>query len=307
MPTYGTSMTLSGRTRWMPRRVEIHTDLTRVEFELADNAAANTWFDYARDVVRYTTNSFYCTHVWNEAATRDEHTNWQQIKRLTRELEGHIQTLARHTGQDYSDVRAAIRSLESQPTQAACNTIHRLFTSVCQSGQLAEHNSADLERSVHAINGCVHEIEVSFAQPLREQWDGRVFQVLFTDALTREGVDFSVWNTSLRHQQFDHRTEDTDYDVWLNDDILGKDLPRCFLDQDDPCESDITGNQFLTPSLYFDLDRHYHRIVTSPEFNTWLDDTKCGKTLDRWPLGTITNITQLPEEYTQVLEYKFYD
>ena len=294
---------LSGKIRLMPS-VHIRAGAYHVEFELAGAPGARRWFDYARAVVNSGTNTYWLTPVWEENATKPEEYSLERVQVLCDELRSYTHRL-RNTGYDFAECNAAIDRLAVAPTQADCNITHRTFTTLVMDGWST--GEPEIERAIHGINGATHRLEVSFPQQRREQFNGRVFQVLFTDADTRNNVDFSIWNTRLDGDFYDHRAHSTDYDVWMNDDILGKDLPRCFLDADDPHERDITGNRFLTPSLYFDLDRHYHHVAQSTEFNQWLDTTGCTKTLDRWPLGTITHISKLPDVQIPVMEFEFND
>ena len=94
---------------------------------------------------------------------------------------------------------------------------------------------------------------------------------------------------------------------FVNEDILGKDLIRCFLDGDDPNNKDITGNTFFTPGIMIDVDNVYHNILISEEFNEWHSKLCPNKTLNRWPIGNIDlSNTTLPTKISdEVLEYSF--
>ena len=133
--------------------------------------------------------------------------------------------------------------------------------------------------------------------------------VVFTNANSKQGdYDTSIWTEhQIRNCNFDHTIEDTNHNVWLNEDILGKDLIRCFLDGDNPNNKDITGNTFLTPSLLIDVDKVYHNVLTSKEFNEWHSKLCPNKTLNRWPIGNIDlSNTTLPTKISdEVLEYSF--
>jgi hypothetical protein len=174
-------------------------------------------------------------------------------------------------------------------------------------GHLKTFYTQELDRQVHIINSAVHELESFYTyQQLetRQKFNGQVQQILFTDAGNMEGKDFSMWNTNIT-EPFDHTTQETNYDVWLNEDILGKDLVRCFLDNDDPNNPDITGNLFLTPSLYVDIDRMYDKVLNSIEFNEWHQRLCPNKTLDRYPIGNVierngvqVNLNEPVKEYS---------
>jgi hypothetical protein len=90
---------------------------------------------------------------------------------------------------------------------------------------------------------------------------------------------------------FDFLTEEYHYDVWLNEDIQGKDHIKAWLDHDDLTQSDIWGNSFLTPNIMFDPELCYSTTLDNEEFRK--EYIASNKTLNRWPLGNIVSLNNI--------------
>jgi len=294
----------SARKYGMAARIDIQTQDSTFSIDVANTVFAARWVKYAQSLTK---DNFYLSGQWH--MTPLDRINSKQVEKYTKELRDAIGYCAEHiTDYNFSNALDALQQFQNDYDQKHCNLIHRTFTFMTLKGHLKKFHTPELDRQVHIINSAVHQLEstAAFRQIERRQhYNGRVIQVMFTDAGRMEGADFSMWNTPIR-ETFDHRVEDTDYSVWLNEDILGKDLVRCFLDEDDPTQPDITGNLFLTPSLYIDIDKKYHEILTSKEFNDWHASTCPDKTLNRWPIGNV-NTTDLPTKHQSVIGYTVYD
>ena len=193
--------------------------------------------------------------------------------------------------------------------QSDLNILHREFTTQCLLG----NNKSDdplLDKKVHDINQSVHLLEtfVSWDNlPLRNKYRGVCHNVMYTSANFNSDDD-SLFFHRLKGSDFDfdHRAQKTDFNVWLANDILGKDLICCYLDGDDPNNNDITGNHFMTPNIMIDVDKHYNEICRSTEFNQWHSKHCPDKLLNRWPIGNI-NLDKYPlpksMDNEQVLKY----
>ena len=208
--------------------------------------------------------------------------------------------------------KKSLKRFKKNPSQHHLNSIHRQFTAQTIDKHLTADSSLELNQKVHDINTGVHRLETFHTYPnlpLRQKHKGTIIAIVFTNANTKQGdYDTSIWTEhQICNCNFDHTIEDTNCNVWLNEDILGKDLVRCFLDGDDPNNKDITGNTFLTPSLMIDVDNVYHNVLISEEFNEWHSKLCPNKTLNRWPIGNIDlSNTTLPTKISdKVLEYSF--
>lgn len=285
------------------QRIEIETTEQKFTIDVANTDFARRWFNYAQSLSK---NNFYLSGQWLMLLGRQSDKN---IDLYTQELRSAIDYCAEHIKDyDFSATVSALEQFAQDQQQKHCNLIHRTFTTMTLGGHLKKYYTPELDKQVHIINSAVHKLESAAAyQTLehRKRFNGRVLQIMFTDANRMEGVDFSMWNTPIE-ETFDHTIENTDYNVWLNEDILGKDLIRCFLDDDDPNNPDITGNLFLTPSLYVDIDRQYHAILSSPEFNRWHASRCPGRPLNRWPIGNIADAELLPAQHQPITGYHCY-
>lgn len=270
------------------KQITIKTLTTTLEIEVSDSTFAQQWFSYAQALTR---DNFYLTRAWPMTPDVDLRNAGKAYIDLVRAVD-YVSTNIPDF--DWTETKHALSQVLLDKNQQHCNTIHRAFTFMTLQGHLKKFYTPELDKQVHVINSAVHELESLYTyQKLdtRQRFNGRVQQVLFTDAGNMEGKDFSVWNTAIPDWCFDHRTQDTNYNVWLNEDILGKDLVRCFLDNDDPNNPDITGNLFLTPSLYIDVDSVYSKVLQSPEFNEWHQRLCPNKTLNRYPIGNVNRTT----------------
>lgn len=282
-------------------QIKIKTDTTDLTIQLADTPFAKQWGVYARNLTK---DNFYITRPWSMLHNE----NLELAEKAHNNLVECIDYVSnRIPDYDWSETKDAVSTVMQDRQQKHCNTIHRAFTFMTLKGHLKTFYTQELDRQVHIINSAVHELESFYTyQQLetRQKFNGQVQQILFTDAGNMEGKDFSMWNTTIT-EPFDHTIQETNYDVWLNEDILGKDLVRCFLDNDDPNNPDITGNLFLTPSLYVDIDRMYDKVLNSLEFNEWHQRLCPNKTLDRYPIGNVierngvqVNLNEPVKEYS---------
>lgn len=288
-------------------QISLKTESTEVVIDVANTEFMQTWLDYMNSL---TMPSFSCSrwfYYWKEISDKGVPASIDLLEDALLYCSKYI------TNYDWSNSLQALENFKQEPSQSHMNIIHRDFTSQILQKNIEKYLDNDLlSVKVHNINAAVHQLEVYKTWnllPIREKFPGKIFAITFTDANNMEGVDFSPFKHKLTNLSFDHKKENTDYNVWLNEDILGKDLIRCFLDGDDPNNSDITGNTFMTPNLMIDVKKTNHEILQSPEFNEWHAAVCPDKNLNRWPVGNIDLTSyNLPEkDFEDVLEYKIYD
>ena len=190
--------------------------------------------------------------------------------------------------------------------QRHLNRWHRQFTTLATRHELKELPlsievpESEIYQNIHNINIFVHALEY-MTYPLCERRKEYLNQFFFRmSPVEQESYGYShvvndlLYTTELSvpiEHKFDFLTEKYDYTVWLNEDILGKDLIKTWLDHDDLTMSDVTGNLFMTPSLMFDPNKIISKILSKPEFREEASST--GKTLDRYPVGNIVNIGKI--------------
>ena len=179
------------------------------------------------------------------------------------------------------------------------NDWHRHFTTLevrNQAKQLFNGNSDSKKYYfyIHEINRIVHKLELLIPQTERKlKYPEEYFSINFSNANNNSLVKMDdcakIWNycVLLEPGIFDFETDDYDYDVWLQEDIVGKDHKKAWLEHDDLSQCDITGNLHITPSCLIDINKLYRRIFDDQEFRK--ESKASGKTVDRIPLGSIVS------------------
>jgi hypothetical protein len=158
---------------------------------------------------------------------------------------------------------------------------------------------------IHEINRIVHNLEFFIPQTERKiKYSDIYFSINFSNANNNSLVKMDdcakVWNycTLLEPGIFDFETDNYDYDVWLQEDIVGKDHKKAWLEYDDLSQSDITGNFHMTPSCLLDINKSYKRVFDDEKFRN--ESKASGKNVDRLPLGNILNPLDLGQIKTPV-------
>lgn len=285
--------------------IDIKTETSEFKIELNDHPFTKKWIEY----IRLIDFPSFVSKQWNtfQVSKQQPVTENDYYKKLEYVLKYCHENV---TGYDFSRSIQALQEFKTTIAQSHLNIIHRDFTSIEMIYHLTinKYNNTDKEM-IQAINTLVHQLEVCYTSGTdrRAFYPIEICTIVFRDA--NNLVDPThIFNHSI-HDSFDHTTEDINYNVWLNEDILGKDLIRCFLDDDDPSSNDITGNMFMTPSLMIDVNGMFCDILLSKEFNEWHQKKVPNKKLNRWPIGNV-DLTKysLPLNYGEkVNEYRIYN
>lgn len=213
------------------------------------------------------------------------------------------------------DLSKDIKDLEfllSNPnclTQNYLNRWHRYFTFLekkhSKKYEYLPPNTMmdDLYEYIHDINETVHKLEylTYWKLPRRKKFSNPYqYTIQFTNANhhsyfhDKEG-NHNVWDyvEKLVGYSYDNINDlqNNDYTVWLNEDIIGKDQIKAWLDHDDLTQEDITGNFVVTPSVIFDPNKLYKRVIDDFEFQQ--ESKLSGKTIDRYPIGNIINLEEI--------------
>lgn len=284
----------------------IKTTETELKINMLDTNFVTKWKEYMNriDQPSFNMNQWHF-QGWKEESDRIKD-NIKLIEDALQYCDKNIDTF------NFAQSKKSLKRFKKNACQHHLNLIHRQFTTQTIDNHLTDDDGLLLNQRVHDINTGVHKLEVFRTHPnlpLRQKYKGKVIAIVFTNANTKQGdYDTSIWTENqIRNCNFDHTKEDTNHNVWLNEDILGKDLIRCFLDGDDPNNKDITGNTFFTPSIMIDVNKVYHNVLMSKEFNEWHNRLCPNKNLNRWPIGNIDiGNTVLPTKISdKVLEYSF--
>lgn len=212
---------------------------------------------------------------------------------------------------DFSKELDEILHLISYPEnldQQHLNKWHRYFTSL-------EYKFLNLETpvpetvdknklfsSIQDINKYTHigELYTYFQLKRRNEFEGLTqYSVQFTDANNLNYINEGVFDEPniewipdyLTYNLFEH---DNDFDVWLHEHITGKDQMKAWLEEDDLCKDDITGNKLMTPAITFDPHMIYKKVLDNNEFRQESKNSK--KLLNRFPLGNIKDKSEIDWE-----------
>jgi len=277
-------------------------EIKQIEVELLDNKFVNEWQQYlTRTAARLP------SILWNFSS----HGMAKQYKAnpipLLTDLHKSFVFLQTHLGIDFAKEIADLVHLLEVPndlTQAHLNTWHRHFTTVATeyySGRMkipAEVRVDEMFERFHALNQNVHDLEFMTYPTLSRRTaigDKQQYSAFCADARALEGSN-ALWASGHAESitdSFDPATEEYHYDVWINEDIQGKDHMKAWLDEDDLLETDVWGNSFMTPNVMFDPHMIYASIIDNPAFMA--DYQASAKKLNRWPLGKIVNTVDWPK------------
>lgn len=174
------------------------------------------------------------------------------------------------------------------------NYIHRIFTTLidnrCVLIDNVNRRNKELMENIHVLNKNVHLLESKFENTYPDRRNQFKHKLIYEITCTTAGdidIPDDLWsNVGMIKDKFDPLKESSDYSVWLNEDILGKDMIRAWLDYDDIRQHDITGNLFYTPNIVLDPYKNYHKILKSEDWIKYYNQTH--KTLDRFPIGNIS-------------------
>lgn len=245
-----------------------------------------------------------------------DHTIWNNMyhgtpaNTLLTELKNALQYFEPFSKYDFSYGISEIDKFIEDPqsiTQSFLNYTHRCFTSVATDyynrtivlpdGITRE----DVFHPMHVLNDNTHKLEaITYKKAVRRQQctHGEYFTFVtenINSAMHKQN-DKSPWSTNgieyiKPEYEFDYINEDYHHNVWLNEDIQGKDQFKCWLDEDDASCDDITGNILMTPNLILDRYDTLTGILDNTEFQE--SYKKLNKKLNRFPIGDIINIEDI--------------
>jgi hypothetical protein len=268
-----------------------------VKIKLLDNDFVNAWKTYLKFVLSKAATDWHVVGCMNNTRYKTD----EQIKECLARLLISYKTFQDNLMGDHEEDIKTIRSLLDNPdnlTQEDLNKWHRHFTDFVKQYHPINYlvptkESPDIiSRRIHDVNQYVHQLEgATYYKTTRRMAMGPVMQyaIQFTNANHPDDNKDDVWTYlhKIEPGQFDWEKDSYDHTVWLNEDILGKDQMKAWLDGDLLTYSDVTGNLEMTPSIMLDPNRAFSRIINNTEFQ--IESKASGKTLDRFPVGDILN------------------
>lgn len=276
----------------------------QIKIKLLDKPWVDQWKTYVYELyerVPYLKISLDHT-VWNNM----HHTT--PSKTLLEELKDALIYFKSFSQYDFSKGVTEIDQYIKDPssiTQQFLNYTHRCFTSVATDFYnrtiiLPEGITRDdMFHSMHVLNDNTHKLEsITYKKSIRRHQCRHGEYFTFTteniNSAMHKQNDKSPWLTNgvqLINSEFDYLVEDYHHNVWLNEDIQGKDQFKCWLDEDDLTCDDITGNILVTPNLILDRYNTLTGILDNKDFQA--EYKKLNKKLNRFPIGDIVNIDDI--------------
>lgn len=181
--------------------------------------------------------------------------------------------------------------------QQDLNTFHRVFTNFAAYYYNEKISDKLLYTNFHNINKTVHQLEGKVIKTLKKRMaleNPAFFFNIYTTDTKNLSNNKDLWYGDLLeeiYEEFCILEDDYNFDVWINDDIQGKDMVKGWLDEDDLTADDVWGNNFMTPNILLDPYYVIKRVLSNKDF---IDEyKKVGKKLNRFPIGNLSD-----KEYT---------
>jgi len=200
--------------------------------------------------------------------------------------------------QEISDLKHILEN-PTDLTQQHLNAWHRQYTIQISRFYQGEFGSSEIiHNNIQRLNQTVHDLEISTYYRLkhRDLIEHKTFHYINCTDGREFATKYKLFeknnnDTTLTNDSFDPLKEDYNYNVWLGEDIQGKDHIKAWLEEDDLTASDCTGNLFMTPNIMIDPDNIFKSVIDHPDWqNQYI---KSGKTLNRWPVGNIVNLDEI--------------
>lgn len=256
-----------------------------IDIELIENDFVESWLQFFvndienRDKISYISYNF--SGAWGEYTK-------EQIDIDLILIEASLDFLSKKFFINFDNLlEKTKREKENSPqvSQRYLNEIHRTFTRMMNNQNVLGHleiYDEITQRFIHNLNDAVHRLESrsAFKNSLRRKmFSDPMLQIIVPNSfpIEKEWIKF----------KFDPNIDLYDHTVWLNEDILGKDMIRAWLDEDLIHYDDITGNLFQTSSILLDPFKNIKKIIDLPEWKEYYSCTY--KTLDRFPIGNIVS------------------
>jgi hypothetical protein len=299
-----------------------------VEIELVASDIVQQWLEYFKSKYQFLNfrigrrrTQYGLTAPVFQNTVQDNLSSW--LHRIQAGLQYADQDLAIKIPDALRTVEEVIQLVDSLPSDQTgyfpipiqyLNLWHRVFAECMMDLQPRlnkfELNQRDSEsrKLVDDINNGVHHIEkfCTIKENTRRQ------RYAGADHFCVEFISSRDENILLADQEFgsgrqtikfhyDHKKDDHwQYNVWLDEDISGKDMIRCWLDHDDMMQHQITGNLMMTPGIMFDPNRLINRVLDDPEFDEEYHSKNNHKTLDRVPLGKIISYSVTSNQFESI-------
>lgn len=282
-----------------------NTDSFSIHIKLLDNSFVTTWKDYVTRTSHRLPNLSWALNPHNVTTQLDKNVNYKLF--IFNLLKSFI-LLGKHYNIDYSQEITELKSLlvnYDSLTQQHLNRWHRHFTSLAKffnpfetTPTFTDTPKDVIHHAIHELNNNSHLLEtLTYPNLVRiaKLIPNQLYYGLHAASTRNLENNEEIWGTETVEyikEDFDFNTQSYNHTVWITDDILGKDHFKCWFEEDDPTNDDITGNILMTPNVTFDPNRIFEKTIDDPEFRKFVTDSN--KNLNRYPLGDIENINDVP-------------
>lgn len=275
-----------------------------IQIKLLDNSFVANWKDYVRRTSKRIPNlvwSFHPHHVTQQLVTN---VNYKFF--IFNLLKSFI-LLGKHYRIDYSAEIIELKSLlidYSNLTQHHLNKWHRHFTSLAKSLNPFVSSTTFTDTPIDKIHHAIHELNnnshlletLTYPKLFRinKLVPNQMYYGLHAASTSHLEDNEAIWGTETVEyitEEFDFSTQSYNHNVWITDDILGKDHFKCWFEEDDPINDDIGGNTLMTPNITFDPNKVFTKTIEDPEFQQFVINSN--KKLNRYPIGDIENIDEI--------------
>jgi hypothetical protein len=267
--------------------------IVTINVKLIGNAFTNRWKDYLFRTIKRLPNLAWST-------TARPMRNGGSIKPIDHyhKIEQSFELLHEYYGTDYTFEIAELMHLIKNPKdlkQSQLNRWHRHFTTSSVKFVANQETNVVIFASINALNENVHDLEILTHDNIERREllkDKLHYGIVSANSKNLKDVA-SLWTDGNQESPGEDFMFDNNHNhnVWLNDDIEGKDHFKCWYDEDDASNTDIWGNTFMTPNILFDPDMIYANTMENPEFKKFVLDSN--KPINRYPIGNILNIEKV--------------
>lgn len=275
-----------------------------IQIKLLNNSFVSNWKDYVTRTSKRLPNlswSFSPHCVTQQLVTN---LNYRFI--IFNILKSFI-LLGKHYRIDYNAEIVELKSLlidYSNLTQHHLNKWHRHFTSLgknldpfVSSTTFTDTSIDKIHHAIHELNNNSHLLEIltySKLSRINKLVPYQMHYGLHATSASNLEPSKAIWGTETIEyitEEFNFSAQSYNHNVWINDDILGKDHFKCWFEEDDPNNNDIGGNNFMTPNIIFDPNKIFTKTIEDPEFQQFVINSN--KKLNRYPIGDIENIDEI--------------
>ena len=280
-------------------------DSFSIKIKLLDNSFVTTWKNYVTRTSQRLPNLDWSVNPHNITIQMDKNVNYRLF--ILNLLKSFI-LLGKHYKIDFSNEIAELKVLivnYDSLTQQQLNRWHRHFTTLAKFlnpfetvATFTDTPQSLVHHAIHELNNNTHLLETLTYPKLSritKLVPDHLYYGLHSASTRNLENNEEIWGTETVEyieEDFDFNTQSYNHTVWITDDILGKDHFKCWFEEDDPINNDITGNLLMTPNVTFDPNRIFEKTIDDPEFRKFV--TESNKNLNRYPIGDIENTNDIP-------------